>query len=116
MSPTSARVRPTSKEVSVAQFPFLQLGLHDGLAVVDEEHAVARGVALDDHVSLQEDLVVQFEEESVDEILISVLEQRDLSQHAAAHYGQDLLNVKKKKRNITFFSATSNIAVYHFNM
>lgn len=107
MISSRVRVRPTSKEVSVAQFPFLRLGLHDGLAVVDEEHAVARGVALDDHVSLQEDLVVQFEEENVDEIFISVLEQRHLSQQAAAHHGQDLLNVKKKKKR-DVFSATSN--------
>lgn len=98
--------RPTSEEVSVAQLSLLRLRLHDGLAVVDEEHAVARDVAADDHVSLQEDLVVQFEEESVDEILVSVLEYRHLAQQAAAHHGQDLLNVKEKKK-VMFFSATS---------
>lgn len=87
----------TSEEVSVTQFSFLRLRLHEGLAVVDEEHAVARGVAPDDHVPLQEDLVVQFEEESVDEILISVLEYGNLPQQASAHHGQDLLNVQKKK-------------------
>lgn len=65
--------------------------------MVDEEHAVARGVAPDDHVPLQEDLVVQFEEEGVDEILISVLEYGNLPQQASAHHGQDLLNVQKKK-------------------
>lgn len=72
-------MKPTSKEVSVTQLPFLRLGLHEGLAVVDEEHAVPRGVLADDDVSLQEDLVLQFEEDGVDKVLVSVLEQRHLS-------------------------------------
>lgn len=88
-------MKPTSKEVSVTQLPLLQLGLHEGLAVVDEEHTVPRGVPADDDVSLQEDLVVQFEEDGVDKVLVSVLEQRHLSQQAAAHRHQDLLNINK---------------------
>lgn len=79
MNNNPVKIKPTSKEVSVAQLPFLQLGLHEGLAVVDEEHAVPRGAPADDDVPLQEDLVLQFEEDGVDKVLVSVLEQRHLS-------------------------------------
>lgn len=81
----------TSKEVPIAQLRLLGLGLHDDLAVVNEEHAVARNVPLDDGVSLQEDLVPQLEEDGVDEVLISFLEHRHLPQQPAAHGRHDLL-------------------------
>lgn len=68
----------TSKKVSIAQLRLLRLVLHDDLAVVNKEHAVAWNITLDDGVSLQEDLVPQLEKDGVDEIVISFLEQRHL--------------------------------------
>lgn len=86
----------TSKEVSVTQFPLVGICLHDDLAVVDEEHAVSRDVLSDDGVSLQENLVLQFEEDGVDEVFVSGLKHWHLSQQPAAHHHQDLLKNKYK--------------------
>lgn len=41
--------------------------------MVNEEHAVTGDVLSDDGVPLQENLVLQLEEDSVDKVLVSVL-------------------------------------------
>lgn len=84
----------TSKKVAIAQLCLLRLGLHDDLPMVNKEHAVAGDITLDDGVSLQEDLVLQLEEDGVDEVLVSFLEQRHFPEQPAAHGRHDLLGNK----------------------
>lgn len=64
--------------------------------MVDEEHAVARHVLVDDDVALLEHLVLQLGQDGAEEVVGGVLEQRRFSQQPAAHDRQDLLEEEKK--------------------
>lgn len=92
-------MRLTSKIVPITQFPLVGIGLQEDLTVVDEEHAIAWDVLTHDGVSLQENLVLQFGEDSVNEVFISGLKYWHISEQSVAHHRQDLL---KNKTNINY--------------
>lgn len=86
-----SNVSLTSKVVAVSQLLREGVCFHQDLAVLDEEHAVAGRVLVEDDIILLEDLVLKLEEDGVQEVDISVLEHGYVVQQARTHHRQNLL-------------------------